>query len=75
MKDLISLAAQSGVAARSAVRSGMAPDEAILREAEAGGFDLIVMGVNRRPGETLYFGEVPAAVVRQTHASVLLIAS
>jgi nucleotide-binding universal stress UspA family protein len=75
MKDLISLAAQSGVAARSAVRSGMAPDEAILREAEAGGFDLIVMGVNRRPGEALYFGEVPAAVARQTHASVLLIAS
>jgi len=75
LKDLVSLASQSGVAARTAVRSDMAPDEAILREAEAGGFDLIVMGVNRRPGDVLYFGDVAAAVVRDTHASVLLIAS
>jgi Kef-type K+ transport system membrane component KefB/nucleotide-binding universal stress UspA family protein len=75
LKDLVSLAAQSSVAARTAVRSGLAPDEAILRETEAGNFDLIVMGVNRRPGDALYFGEVAARVVRETHASVLLIAS
>jgi hypothetical protein len=35
----------------------MAPDDAILAEAKKGGYDLIIMGVNRRPGEKLFFGD------------------
>jgi Kef-type K+ transport system membrane component KefB/nucleotide-binding universal stress UspA family protein len=73
LKDVVTLAAQSGTAARTAVRSGVKPDEAILREAEAGAFDLIVMGVNRRPGDVLYFGEVAAGVANRSHVSVVLI--
>ena len=34
-----------------------------LNEAKAGAHDLIVMGVSRRPGERLYFGDTPTAVL------------
>ena len=32
-----------------------------MREAKRGGFDLVIMGVSRRPGDALYFGEVAEA--------------
>jgi nucleotide-binding universal stress UspA family protein len=33
------------------------------------------MGVNRRPGETLFFGNVAAAVLQQSKVSVLFISN
>ena len=56
------------------VRIESAPEQAILREAQRGGHNLIVMGVNRRPGEVLFFGDVAAAVLKSTEASVLFVA-
>jgi nucleotide-binding universal stress UspA family protein len=50
------------------VRSAIGPDEAILAEARRRGSNLIVMGVARRPGENLFFGDTAASV---TAASVL----
>ena len=34
----------------------LAPADAIIREARRG-YDLVVLGVSRRPGETLFFGD------------------
>jgi nucleotide-binding universal stress UspA family protein len=43
--------------------------------ASRGGYDLIVLGASRRPGELLFFGNTAAAVFDRSPISVLLIAS
>lgn len=73
LKDVVTLAERYGGEARTALRDEAAPEQAILREARDGGHDLIVMGVNRRPGEVLFFGEVAAAVLKDSEASVLFV--
>lgn len=52
----------------------MAPDEAILREAGRG-YDLVVLGVSRRPGDMLFFGNSAAAVLERSPTSILFVAS
>jgi Kef-type K+ transport system membrane component KefB/nucleotide-binding universal stress UspA family protein len=72
LKDVVALAERYGAEAVTAVRIESAPEQAILREARR--HNLIVMGVNRRPGEVLFFGDVAAAVLKSTKASVLFLA-
>jgi nucleotide-binding universal stress UspA family protein len=74
LKDIAALAARYDVAVRSAIRSKLAPDEAILREAKRG-YDLIVLGVSRRPGETLYFGNTATSILDHLDTSNLFVAS
>jgi nucleotide-binding universal stress UspA family protein len=50
-------------------------EEIILRQVLAGGHDLVVMGVSRRPGEALTFGGAASAVIAQDKISVLLVSS
>jgi nucleotide-binding universal stress UspA family protein len=52
----------------------MAPDEAILHEAKRG-YDLAVLGVSRRPGDVLLFGNTAAAVLERSPTSILFLAS
>jgi nucleotide-binding universal stress UspA family protein len=73
LKDAIALAEGYEGLVRPAMRTDLPPAEAILREAHKRHFDLIIMGVNRRPGETLYFGAVAATVLQKSKASVLFI--
>jgi nucleotide-binding universal stress UspA family protein len=75
LKDTVALADRYHARISTALRVDMAPDEAILREAARGGYNLIVMGVNRRPGETLFFGNVAATVLAKSPATVLFIAA
>jgi nucleotide-binding universal stress UspA family protein len=74
IKDIASLADRYDVTLRSVTRANMAPDEAILREAKSG-YDLIVLGVSRRPGDALYFGNTATAVLDHANMSKLFIAS
>jgi nucleotide-binding universal stress UspA family protein len=74
LKDIGALADRYDVNLRSTTRANMAPDEAILREAKRG-YDLIVLGVSRRPGDTLFFGNTAAAVLDHSETSNLFIAS
>lgn len=60
---------------RTAIRADIAPEDAILQEAKRGGYNLIVMGVNRRPGDTLYFGAGAAKVLEKSKASLLFLAA
>ena len=53
----------------------MSPQDAILRELKSGRYDLVVMGVNRRPGEALFFGNVAGAVIEGADTSLLLLSS
>jgi Kef-type K+ transport system membrane component KefB/nucleotide-binding universal stress UspA family protein len=74
LKDIAALAERYEIDLRSTTRANMAPDEAILREAKRG-YDLIVLGVSRRPGDTLFFGNTAAAVLDRSQTSNLFVAS
>src|SRR6266446_11011582 len=56
LKDVVALAERYGTEAKTSLQIDVAPEEAILRKARSGRHNLIVMGVNRRPGHTLFFG-------------------
>jgi len=74
LKEVAALAERYDVPLRSTTRADMAPDEAILREAGRG-YDLIVLGVSRRPGDVLFFGNTAAAVLERSPTSNLFVAS
>jgi Kef-type K+ transport system membrane component KefB/nucleotide-binding universal stress UspA family protein len=75
LKELVTWAGRYDTTARTAIRTDMKPQEAILRELRRGRFDLVVMGVNRRPGDALFFGNVAADVIEQSKVSILLLSS
>jgi nucleotide-binding universal stress UspA family protein len=75
LEDFGELAQRYGVAAQTVVRVNEPPDKAILAETRDGGFDTIVMGVNRRPGTALFFGDVAASVIENAAASIVLVTS
>jgi Kef-type K+ transport system membrane component KefB/nucleotide-binding universal stress UspA family protein len=59
----------------TAIRADMAPDRAVVAEAKKNGHTLIVMGVSRRPGDRLYFGETAAGISKDAPISVMFVAS
>jgi K+:H+ antiporter len=63
LKEIVDLADRYGRSLRTALRLDVAPEDAILRQARVGRYNLIVMGVGRPAGETLFFGKVAAAVL------------
>ena len=75
LKEIVELADRSGHSIRSALRLNVAPEDAILRQARLGDYNLIVMGVGRPAGETLFFGKVAAAVLEHSDRSVLFVSS
>jgi Kef-type K+ transport system membrane component KefB/nucleotide-binding universal stress UspA family protein len=72
LKDVVALAERYDVAAKTKVCVDVAPADAILRDMQTAA-DLVVMGVNRRPGDALYFGNTATAVLAKGKASVLFI--
>lgn len=75
LKDFAALADRHEVTVRTAMRVNVAPEEAILREAKRGRYDLIVLGVGRRPGHTLSFGNTAAGVLDGAEAATVFVAS
>jgi nucleotide-binding universal stress UspA family protein len=75
LKELVTWAERYDTEARISVHTDMSPEDAILGEVKRHRFDLVVMGVNRRPGEALFFGNVAGAVIADAEASVLLLSS
>ncbi len=75
LRDAVTLADRYGVTIRTLVRRNMAPAASILRQAHAGEHNLVVMGVARRPGETLALGGVADAVLAHCDKSVVFVAS
>jgi Kef-type K+ transport system membrane component KefB/nucleotide-binding universal stress UspA family protein len=74
LKDIGALGDRYDVDVRSTTRANLAPGEAIIREAKRG-YDLVVLGVSRRPGDTLFFGDTAAAVLERSDTSNLFVAS
>lgn len=75
LKDIVDLAESYELDLRTAVRGDVAPDDAILKEAARRGHNLVVMGVGRRPGEKLFFGDTAAALMEKSPVSLLFVAS
>jgi len=75
LKDIVELANRYETPIRTALRLDIAPEDAILRQARLGRYDLVVMGVGRPAGETLYFGKIAAAVLENSQHSILFVSS
>jgi Kef-type K+ transport system membrane component KefB/nucleotide-binding universal stress UspA family protein len=75
LKDIVDLADRYGRSIRTALRLDVAPEDAILRQAGLGHYNLIVVGVGRPAGETLFFGKVAAAILENSDHSILFVSS
>ena len=75
IREIVRLGDHYGVEVKGAVRSVRTPQEAILRQLDVGGHNLLVMGVSPRPGDQLFFGQVPAELLDRAECSVLFVAS
>ncbi len=75
LKDIVELADSYDLELRTTVRADLAAEEAILKELARGKHNLIVMGVGRRPGEKLFFGDTAAALLAKSERSLLFLAS
>lgn len=75
LKDAAALAEEHGAEARTMISSNAAPEDSILRYAKRARYDLVVMGVSKRPGDRLYFGEVAASLLEKAERSLLLVSS
>jgi nucleotide-binding universal stress UspA family protein len=75
LSDIAEMASHYNVKIETRRVSNIRPANAILNEAKSGAHDLIVMGVSRRPGEKLYFGDTPTAVLPKSPCSLLFLAT
>jgi Kef-type K+ transport system membrane component KefB/nucleotide-binding universal stress UspA family protein len=73
--ELDRMARRYDVTLKTEVRRDAMPDEAILAQAQSANYDLLVMGVSRRPGEKLFLGETAAAVLQHAPSAVLFLAT
>jgi nucleotide-binding universal stress UspA family protein len=60
---------------RTAILADASADDAIVKEAERRNHNLIVLGVGRRPGEKLFFGDTAAGLLSDAKCSLLFVAS
>jgi Kef-type K+ transport system membrane component KefB/nucleotide-binding universal stress UspA family protein len=75
LKDIVELAETYAIDLRTAVRSDVAPEDAIIKEAARQHHNVIVIGVGRRPGEKLFFGDTASALLAKSERSLLFVAS
>ena len=73
IREIMRLGETYGVEVRGAVRGDGAASLEILRQVRAGGHNLLVMGVSPRPGEDLFFGDVPSELLADCDCSILFI--
>jgi Kef-type K+ transport system membrane component KefB/nucleotide-binding universal stress UspA family protein len=75
LKDIVELADTYDVPVRTAIRADIAADDAILKEMGRRRANLVVIGVGRRPGDKLFFGDTAAALLQKSERSLLFVAS
>jgi nucleotide-binding universal stress UspA family protein len=75
LKDAVDLADRYNHNIRIAVQSSTAPAKAVLQEAARGAHNLIIIGVGRRPGAGLFFGDTAAGIFENSSNSILFLAS
>ena len=75
LKDIVAIADGYNMSIRTAVVAERAADEAILAELKRRNHNLVVLGVGRRPGERLFFGDTAAALLEKSERSLLFVTS
>jgi len=75
LKDIVTIADGYNMSIRTAVVAERAADEAILSELERRNHNLVVMGVGRRPGDKLFFGDTASALLEKSDRSLLFVAT
>jgi len=75
LKDIAKLADTYDVAIKTTVRADVAADEAIVKEMHRRRCNLVVLGVGRRPGDRLFFGDTAASLLEKADRSLLFVAS
>jgi nucleotide-binding universal stress UspA family protein len=71
--ELLAAAEYHGVALQVSVQRAAQPQRVVQRAIESGPHDLVIMGVNPRPGESLNLGGMAAMALRTTQCSLLLV--
>jgi K+:H+ antiporter len=75
LKEIVEMASRQGIKIRTRTVHRANPANAIFSEAKKEQHDLIVMGVSRRQGEKLFFGDTVAAVLSKRTSSILLLST
>ncbi len=75
LKEVVELAQQYGTPLATRHRTAVNPAAEIVQELHRQPYDLVVLGVTQRPGETLSLGATARAVLASSPQSVLLHAS
>jgi nucleotide-binding universal stress UspA family protein len=75
LPDVVDIAGGYNMSIRTAVLADSAAEDAILKEAERRKHNLIVLGVGRRPGDKLFFGDTAAGLLADAECSLLFVAS
>jgi Kef-type K+ transport system membrane component KefB/nucleotide-binding universal stress UspA family protein len=75
LKDIVKLGETYDVEAAAALRAEKDAGDAILKEAAKRRHNLIVIGVERRPGKELFLGETATAVLEKSDRSIVFVVS
>jgi Kef-type K+ transport system membrane component KefB/nucleotide-binding universal stress UspA family protein len=76
LADVLDLSRHYALRVHTAIESRSSPTDAILHELRAGRYDLVVMGVvGTAPGDALFTGAVPAAILERAQCSIMLLSS
>src|SRR5262249_15478721 len=75
LKDITEMASRYDLKVKTRIVSRGSPARAIVAEASKGKHNLIVMGVSRRPGTKVFFGDVAATILAKPPTSILLLST
>ena len=75
LRDIVEMASRYSLKIKTHTVRRANTANAILTEAKKGKHDLIIMGVSRRPGEKLFFGDVTAVILAKRPSSLLLLST
>jgi Kef-type K+ transport system membrane component KefB/nucleotide-binding universal stress UspA family protein len=75
LKEIVAIADRYDYQIDTTMQAGLGPDRAIIDVARQRGHNLIIMGVSRRGGGTLDFGDTAAAVLDAADCSILFIST
>jgi Kef-type K+ transport system membrane component KefB/nucleotide-binding universal stress UspA family protein len=73
IKEIVEVGEHYGIEVRGLIRRGRPTENAILKEAGSGHYNLLVMGVSPRSGDPLSFGDVAADVLERARCSIFFV--
>jgi len=75
VRGLQALGEREGVPVRTIVKVRRAPEPVILKQIKKGKHNLVVLGVNLRPGEGVFFGHKAKVLLERVPCSLLVVSS